>query len=233
MTKQWLPSNLARRAVCGTSVATAALLSTALLSTSVTHAQTTRSHDAHVHGHGALNVVLDGDDLIMEFEVPGQDVVGFEHEARTDADKAAIKEATHKFTDGESLFALDGSAACELEMAVAELDGVRHEAGEHHGEKHDDHKHEKKGHDEHKHEKEHKHAKHEDEHKDHAHDGERHSELHAEYHFECEKPGNLTTITVNLFDHLSSEEIDVQVVTPSGQTKLELTPAKRTVGLKF
>ena len=54
-----------------------------------------RSLGAHQHGHGRVNLVLDGQDLWLELEAPGADIVGFEHQRRFGMrhDGAAIKSA--------------------------------------------------------------------------------------------------------------------------------------------
>jgi len=36
------------------------------------------SHGAHEHGHGHLNLVLDGNQLMIELQAPAADLVGFE-----------------------------------------------------------------------------------------------------------------------------------------------------------
>ncbi|MEM9138552.1 MAG: DUF2796 domain-containing protein, partial [Pseudomonadota bacterium] len=61
---------------------------------------------AHEHGHGTLNVVAAGGALQIELIVPGADIVGFEHEPKTDADKKAVRDAVAKLEDGVVLFGL-------------------------------------------------------------------------------------------------------------------------------
>jgi len=36
-----------------------------------------RQHGAHQHGHGTLQVALDGEELVAELRVPAVNVVGF------------------------------------------------------------------------------------------------------------------------------------------------------------
>ena len=40
-------------------------------------------HDAHVHGVAHLNVALEGNDLYIELTSPAANIVGFEHDPRT------------------------------------------------------------------------------------------------------------------------------------------------------
>jgi len=42
------------------------------------------SHGAHEHGHGHLNLVVDGDQLMIELQAPAADLVGFEHAAKSE-----------------------------------------------------------------------------------------------------------------------------------------------------
>ena len=47
----------------------------------------------HVHGHGTLNIAIEDKRVSMELEVPGMDIVGFEHAPSTDDQKAAVEKA--------------------------------------------------------------------------------------------------------------------------------------------
>ncbi|MGL5463191.1 MAG: ZrgA family zinc uptake protein, partial [Aeromonas veronii] len=51
------------------------------------------SHGAHEHGHGHLNLVVDGDQLMIELQAPAADLVGFEHAAKSDEEKAQYAKA--------------------------------------------------------------------------------------------------------------------------------------------
>jgi len=82
-------------------------------------ASETRSADAHEHGHGQLNVAIEGNSVLMELEIPGVDIVGFEHEAKSGADKAAVAAAETKLKDGAALFRFEG-AACTFDEAHVE-----------------------------------------------------------------------------------------------------------------
>ena len=67
-------------------------------------------------------------------------------------------------------------------------------------------------------------------HGDEKYDGETHSDIDAVYHFECENPGKLTQLTVELFETFSGmEELNVQYVIESKQGATELTAANHVV----
>lgn len=62
------------------------------------------------------------------------------------------------------------------------------------------------------------------------HEGETHSDIEAAYHFECDEPGKLTRLTVELFEAFPGmEELDVQYVIESKQGAAELKPADYVV----
>ncbi|MCP5231116.1 MAG: DUF2796 domain-containing protein [Zoogloeaceae bacterium] len=62
------------------------------------------------------------------------------------------------------------------------------------------------------------------------HEGEAHSDIEAAYHFECAQPGELTALTVELFEAFpATGEIEVQYVIESKQGAAELTPSAHVV----
>jgi hypothetical protein len=91
------------------------------LGATVAVAQERRELGAHGHGHSALNIAVDGKRVLMELHAPGKGIVGFEHEAATDADKAAVRRAEAALKDPLALFALPGAAGCGLATAEVGL----------------------------------------------------------------------------------------------------------------
>lgn len=78
---------------------------------------------AHEHGVGALNVAIEGARVLMAFAAPGADIVGFEHPAATDADRAAIAAATARLADPMMLFSPSAAAGCTVVSASVALVG--------------------------------------------------------------------------------------------------------------
>lgn len=186
--------------------------------------QVRREHDAHEHGHGTLGVVLEGEELLVELRMPAFNVVGFEHEPSTDAQRRAVDEALEAFGDGAAMFVPSASAGCELEAREVVLGGMmahEHDRGDSHDDEHGERSHGDEhdaGHDE---------AGHDD-----ADEGEEHRELHAEYRFHCDRPERLERLEVRAFDALREvEEIEVQLVTPTRQAALELRPDEPVIEL--
>jgi hypothetical protein len=117
----------------------AAVLAAALVAGAAHHgeAQEHRQLGAHQHGHGRLDVAIEGNTLQAELEVPGADIVGFEHPATTDADKRKIAAARKELADPSSLLAVPAQAGCRLTSAKVAIEGE--EASAHHEQKHAGH----------------------------------------------------------------------------------------------
>lgn len=187
------------------------------------NAEETRAADAHQHGHGTLNAALDGGILVIELETPGADILGFEHTAESDADKAVITAVRATLEAPATLFGITGSAGCSLRDADIEIGA---DAGGHHGEHddhHDDHDRDKHAHDEHD-------EDHHDEHvrDEHGHEGEEetHSEVRAAYTFDCTAPQKLAALDLSGFFAAfpNAEELDAALLSDRGQMGGEITP---------
>ncbi len=213
-------------------VLTASLLTPlALISTGSTadekheHDHEHRQHGAHVHGIAALNLALEGQEVHIEFDSPAANIVGFEHAPSSEADHAALDKAVATLKDGDRLFRFNAEAGCRMEKADV-TSALLDEEHDEHADKHSsDHDHEKKdghGHEKHEHE-EHAHEGHEQE-------GETHSDIEAAYHFECDQPGKLKNLTVELFEAFpGTEKLKVQYVIESKQGAADLTAAGHVV----
>ncbi|CAH0649698.1 MULTISPECIES: DUF2796 domain-containing protein [Pseudomonas] len=124
----------------------------ALLPLAVAHAHEDHDHDhdhahgtlgAHEHGVAKLNVVLDGNTLELELDSPAMNLVGFEHAASSDADKAKVAAVRQQLEQPLKLFGLASAAGCKEDQqalesplfgdaAKAEDDGDEHEKGHMH-----------------------------------------------------------------------------------------------------
>ncbi len=224
-------------------------------------AQTQRQHDAHVHGAGTLNLVQEGNRVHIELEIPGMDIVGFEHQATSASQKEAVKKAVAILKQGNSLFRMSAAAKCTLDKAEIDVammgeahQGEDHHDKDHHDKDHHDKDHHDKDHDKDHHDKDHHaqetkdkkvtHHDHEREgethkgdkpHRDgqHAEDeGERHSEFHATYIFTCTSPDDLKQLKTTLFDQFqNSESLQAQFVTARKQSAQRLSRQAPTLQL--
>ena len=195
-----------------------------------------REHDAHAHGHGTLDIVVEGDQALIELRIPAVNVVGFEHAPRDDAEHEAVRRALEPLQDGGSLFALSADADCAVEAAAADIVSLseddHHDEGDHEADEHAAHEDEHAAHEDEHEAHEDEHAEHDDEGSETAAGEEEHSELQATYLFRCGAPAQLGQIDVRLFEHLHDvEEISVRVVTPTAQSATDLHPGSTAVAL--
>lgn len=100
-------------------------------------AEDRREAGAHEHGHGRLDIAIEGNRVSMALDVPGADIVGFEHEAKTAEQKAKVEKAKTTLSAPLAVFALPADAGCKL--AEAKVEFGAEEKGEH-AEKHKEHK---------------------------------------------------------------------------------------------
>ncbi|MFM5244006.1 DUF2796 domain-containing protein [Aeromonas media] len=159
------------------------------------------SHGAHEHGHGHLNLVVDGDQLMIELQAPAADLVGFEHTAKSDEEKAQYAKAVARLQQPDALFRLDPAAGCKLTQQELQA------AKEDHDHEHD-HDHDKAASDKH----------------EHHHEEAGHADLGAMYTYTCTTPAKLNGLEATLFGlYPSLEKLSVQGILPTGQTAAELT----------
>jgi len=168
-----------------------------------------RQLEAHEHGHGKLNIAIEGTSVLMELEVPGADIVGFEHAATSDGDKAKIQAAKKTLEAASDLFLPGVNAGCTLEKAQVEVSGQ--------------HADDDKGHASHGH-------------KGHEASGKEpgeHSEFHVEYAFKCTNTSLMGAIEFPYFDAFpNAEELDVTVLTDKGQKGYEVNRTSRRIDLQ-
>ncbi len=160
-----------------------------------THDHEHGSLGAHEHGVARLNAALDGKTLELELQSPAMNLVGFEHVASSDADKAKVAAVHAQLAQPLALFSLPATAGCTV--ASQELESPLF------GDKAEDHDHDAEG-DEHDHD---------------------HSEIHAHYQFTCATPAALKHLDLgNLFKTFpATQKIAVQLIGPSGQQGVEVT----------
>ncbi|MBQ4678368.1 DUF2796 domain-containing protein [Aeromonas hydrophila] len=160
-------------------------------------------HGAHEHGHGHLNLVLDGNQLMIELQAPAADLVGFEHAAKSDEEKAQYAQAVAQLKQPDALFRFDPAAGCKLTQQ--ELQAAKED---------------------HDHDHDHDHQKSDGKHDEHQHDDAGHADMGAMYTYTCATPAKLTGLEATLFSvYPSLEKLSVQGILPSGQTAAELTPS--------
>lgn len=181
----------------------------ALLPLASAHADdTTIKHGSlgtHEHGTARINAALDDQTLALEMQTPAMNIVGFEHLATTDADKAAVAKAHALLDNPLALFNLPAAAGCSVASkhlqsplfgdVMPEEDGDAdhdpHAAGEEH----------------------------------------HHSEIHATYEFTCTAPDQLKALDLSqVFKTFpATHKVVIQMIAPAGQKGLEATPDNSTL----
>lgn len=88
-----------------------------------------RHHGAHVHGMATLDLVMDGQELMMHLQSPLINFLGFEHAPETEQQKASYQDMLKLLERMDSLITIEGST-CEAELIeVADPFASQDEAG--------------------------------------------------------------------------------------------------------
>ncbi len=166
---------------------------------------------AHVHGEGEINIAVEGTRAKVELRAPSESIYGFEHEAKTAAEKkkrAAAMEILE--TRMHQMVVFDPGLGCKFSKAK-----VVEKKEEHHGkEKQHTQKRDKHGHSH-----------------DHKHSAE-HREVHAEYDVNCQKPlaGSVVRFAVTKsFPNL--EKVRVQGLSEKKQSGVEIVKDRGSLQL--
>ncbi len=163
-----------------------------------------RHAESHVHGVAEINIVVEGKKVVVEFRSPAEGLMGFEHEANTEADKkkrdAALKVIKERF--GE-LVVFDKSLGCRFQPGEVVI--VQSDPGDDNDQKHGKSDHKKSG---------------------------EHSEVRATHNFACEKgpAGSRVQFGVTkLFSNI--HELKVQVLSDAKQSGATIKNDKGDVRL--
>lgn len=176
-----------------------ALLACAAIAGQGYAAEEHRQLGAHVHGHGKLNIAVEGSKVSLDLDAPGVDIVGTESFADEKAKAAALTQAQQLFADPLKQFVVPAAAGCKVASSKVEFEGEDHEDNTHAAAAHD-HEHESEGH--------------------------QHADISAEFELTCANPAALTTIEFKYFDTFkTAQALSVAIITPKGQTSSEVTRA--------
>lgn len=167
----------------------------------------------HEHGHGILNIAVEKNRVSMDLDVPGMDVVGFEHQPNTPEQKATAKRAEAALAEALSLFKMPDGAGCKVAEAKVSIEAE----GAHDGA-----------------ETKESAAKPTDEPAEKAAGGEPegHNDYNVSYVLECEKPAAITTIQFGYFKAFEgAKALTVNVVSEKAQNSYEVTREKPLLDL--
>jgi len=156
---------------------------------------------AHEHGHARLQMAVEENRIDLMLNSPAYNLAGFEHGARTDAEKSRLADISRWL---ETTPLINTAAAdCRVTAAAVELGG---EEENHDGDTH-----------------------HEDGHHDEEHHGEAtHREYDVSQQLECNRidaDQEFTSALMERFEGMA--ELTIEWVSPSGQGSARLTPSNR------
>jgi len=77
-------------------------------------AQVARQKDSHEHGAAKLMMVMEGEKLQVEFEVPSESLIGFEHFPKSQSNRKNFNESIKILSDPSKLFSMPINAECLL-----------------------------------------------------------------------------------------------------------------------
>lgn len=82
-----------------------------------------KHHKSHVHGTANLSIAFDGTKGRIEFKAAAEGILGFEHEAKTEKDKAKLAETISKFETQLNLFVkFEDSLGCVYTLTKNNLE---------------------------------------------------------------------------------------------------------------
>ena len=175
-------------------------------------AQAARQKDSHEHGAAIIKMVMEDEKLQIEFEVPSESLIGFEHFPKSQSNRENFNKAIKVLSDPSKLFSQPIKAECLLVgMNVSQsLFSNEEEHGHDESEKEEEH-----GHDESEKEDEHGH--------DESEKSEIHSEFKSNYYWNCQHLDEIDSIGTQLMSFFFGiEEIRVNWISNNGQGSLEL-----------
>lgn len=80
-----------------------------------------REHEAHEHGAGKLGIAFDGSNGKMDLKIPSESIVGFEHKAKSKADKTRTAKALALLTEQISkMVVFESELKCVMTSVSAE-----------------------------------------------------------------------------------------------------------------
>jgi len=171
-------------------------------------AEASRQKDSHEHGAANLKIALEGEKIQVEFEVPSESLIGFEHFPKSLSDRENFSNAIKILSIPSKLFSISREGECLL-VGMNISQSLFSNEEEH-------------GHDE----SEDEHGKDESE-DEHGHDESEKSEIHSEfksnYSWNCQHLDEIDSIGTQLMTVFPKiEEIRVNWITNNGQGSLEL-----------
>ncbi len=83
---------------------------------------TSFAQHAHEHGVAHLQIAVEGHTVEASFDLPGHDLLGFEHAPVSDAEKAAVAAAGERLKQAAEILRLSPAAQCTVADATFETE---------------------------------------------------------------------------------------------------------------
>ena len=167
-----------------------------------------RQKDSHEHGAANLKLALEGEKLQVEFEVPSESLIGFEHFPKSQSNREDFSNAIKILSDPSRLFSMSREGECLLVGMNISQSLFSNEEEHGHDESEDEHS-KDESEDEHGHDESEK--------------SEIHSEFKANYSWNCQHLDEIDSIGTQLMTVFPNiEEIRVNWISNNGQGSLEL-----------
>jgi G3E family GTPase len=181
------------------------------------------SAEKHVHGEAELFIAIEDNQVLLEFQSPADNIIGFEHAPATELQFSQLENSLKKLKDHKYLAAFKEGACQQISAEVKSPFKDDHKAEKHK----DDHEHTKK---EHGH-KEHSHKEHS--HDEHSPDKGSHSDFYVSYTLQCEAAeDNIGRLDINAFEHFAGiKNITVKWITSDKQGSAKATAANKVIDL--
>jgi len=155
----------------------------------------------HVHGVASLQIAVDEKTMTLDFSGPLDNLIGFEHVARTAKQKAAVKKMADDLNKAEQFFIPTAEAQCTLQSVKLDSIVLKPETVQDKKEKSPPHEEERA-----------------------------HADIDGEFVFACKQTGKLHDLEVKLFGaYPNLHQLKVEVATLKKQTSAQLTPEQRRV----
>ena len=162
-------------------------------------AEASRQKDSHEHGAANLKIALEGEKLQVEFEVPSESLIGFEHFPKSESNRENFSNAIKILSDPSRLFSMSREGECLL-VGMNISQSLFSSEDEH-------------GHDESE----------DEDGKDESEKSEIHSEFKSNYSWNCQHLDEIDSIGTQLMTVFPNiEEIRVNWISNNGQGSLEL-----------
>ena len=162
-------------------------------------AEASRQKDSHEHGAANLKIALEGEKLQVEFEVPSESLIGFEHFPKSQSNRENFSNAIKILSIPSKLFSISREGECLLVGMNISQSLFSNEEEHGHDESEDEH-----GHDE-------------------SEKSEIHSEFKSNYSWNCQHLDEIDSIGTQLMTVFPKiEEIRVNWISNNGQGSLEL-----------